>query len=85
MGILAWLILGALAGWLASMVMNTDEQQGAIANIVVGILGAVIGGYVFNLFGGESVTGLNLYSVFVAFVGAVILLFLYKTVTRKKS
>lgn len=85
MGILAWLILGALAGWLASKVMNTDEQQGALANIVVGILGAIIGGYVFNLFGGESVTGLNLYSVFVAFVGAVVLLFLYKTVTRKKS
>lgn len=85
MGILAWLVLGALAGWLASKVMNTDEQQGAMANIVVGIIGAVIGGYVFSLFGGSSVTALNLYSVFVAFVGAVILLFLYKTVTRKKS
>ena len=85
MGIVAWLILGALAGWLASKVMNTDEQQGALANIIVGILGAVVGGYVFNLFGSSSVTGLNIYSVFVAFVGAVILLFIYKAVTRKKA
>lgn len=85
MGIIAWLILGALAGWLASMVMKTDAKQGAIANIVVGIIGAVIGGYVFNLFGASSVSGLNLYSLIVAFVGAVILLFIYKAITGRKA
>lgn len=74
MGILLWIILGALAGWIASLIMNTDEQQGAFLNIVVGIVGAVIGGYVFQAFGQTGVTGFNLYSIIVAIVGAVLLL-----------
>lgn len=78
MGILAWIVLGALAGWIASMVAGTNSQQGALANILVGIAGAFIGGLLFNLFGGRGVTGFNLYSVVVSVVGAVILLFILR-------
>ena len=84
MSILGWVVLGALAGWIASKIMDTDAEQGAIANIVVGIVGAMIGGFVFNQFGAASVTGFNVYSLLVAIVGAVILLFLYKLVTGRK-
>lgn len=82
MGILAWIILGALAGWIASMIMKTNGEQGALANIAVGIIGALLGGLVFSLFGGSSVTGFNLYSIFVAVVGATILLAVLKAFRR---
>lgn len=82
MGIIAWVVLGALAGWIASMIMKTDEEQGALGNIIVGILGALVGGFVFNLFGGADVTGFNLYSLLVAVVGSVIVLFIYKSLRK---
>ena len=85
MGILAWIILGALAGWIASKIMHTDAEQGAFMNVVVGIVGALLGGFVFQLLGASSVTGLNLYSLFVAIVGAVILLALYKALTGRRA
>jgi uncharacterized membrane protein YeaQ/YmgE (transglycosylase-associated protein family) len=72
MGILTWIILGGLAGWLASMLTKNNEKMGLIKNIVVGILGAMIGGFVFSFFGATGVTGFNLWSIFVACVGAVI-------------
>jgi uncharacterized membrane protein YeaQ/YmgE (transglycosylase-associated protein family) len=71
-----WVLLGALAGWIASMVTGRDSQMGAGANIVVGIIGAVIGGFIMNSLGGPGVTGFNLYSVLVAIGGAVVLLLL---------
>ncbi len=80
MGILLWIVLGALAGWIASLIMGTDAQQGAFMNIVVGIIGAVIGGYVFQAFGQAGVTGFNIYSILVAIVGAVVLLGLVRLV-----
>jgi uncharacterized membrane protein YeaQ/YmgE (transglycosylase-associated protein family) len=80
MEIILWIILGALAGWIASMIMRTDAQQGALANIIVGILGAIIGGFVMNAFGAEGATGLNIYSLVVAIIGAVILLAIVKAV-----
>lgn len=80
MGILLWIILGALAGWIASMIVGTNEEQGAIGNIIVGIIGALVGGFVFNLFGAEDVTGFNVYSLLVAVIGAVILLFILKAI-----
>lgn len=83
MNIIAWIIFGALAGWIASLVMNTNEEQGAIANIVVGILGALIGGFVMGMLGGDGTTGFNLYSLLVAIGGAIVLLGLYKTVARR--
>ncbi|NCN52303.1 GlsB/YeaQ/YmgE family stress response membrane protein [Candidatus Parcubacteria bacterium] len=81
MGILAWVILGGIAGWIASLVMHTDGNQGIFLNIVVGIIGAFIGGLVFNFFGGAGITGFNLYSLVVSVLGAVILLWLTKMVT----
>ncbi|MCL4275611.1 MAG: GlsB/YeaQ/YmgE family stress response membrane protein [Anaerolineales bacterium] len=72
---LIWIIFGALAGWLASIVMGKNKQMGALANIVVGIIGAFIGGYVMQFFGAQGVTGFNLPSLLVAILGAVILLF----------
>jgi len=74
MGIILWIIFGALAGWIASIIMKNNAEQGALGNIVVGIVGAVIGGYVMTLFGQSGVTGFNVYSLIVAIVGSVILL-----------
>lgn len=76
MGLIAWIILGALSGWIASMIMKKNESMGALANIITGIIGAFIGGIVFNLIGGDKVTGLNLYSILVSVVGACILLWI---------
>lgn len=83
MGFLAWIILGALAGWIASMIMKTDAEQGAIANIIVGIIGAVLGGFIMQLFGASGVSGFNLYSFLVAIGGAVVLLAIYRAVTGR--
>jgi len=74
MGWLAWLIIGAIAGWLASIVMKSNGRQGLLMDIVVGIVGAFIGGFLFNQFGASGVTGFNIWSLFVAFIGAVVLL-----------
>jgi uncharacterized membrane protein YeaQ/YmgE (transglycosylase-associated protein family) len=74
--IIFWVLLGALAGWIASMIMGRDASMGAGANIVVGIIGAVIGGLIMNALGGPGVTGFNIYSILVAIGGAIVLLFL---------
>jgi uncharacterized membrane protein YeaQ/YmgE (transglycosylase-associated protein family) len=73
---LVWIILGAIAGWLASIVMGTNRSQGLLADIIIGIVGAFVGGFVLSLLPGVSagVTGLNLGSLLTAFIGAVILL-----------
>ena len=76
MNVIFWIILGALAGWIASMIMGRNAQMGAVANIIVGIIGALIGGFIMNSLGGPGVTGFNLYSVLVAIGGAIVLLFL---------
>lgn len=75
MGIILWIIFGALAGWIASMLVKTDSQQGFIGDVILGIIGAVVGGFVFNLLGASGVDGFNLYSLFVAIVGAIIVVF----------
>ena len=79
--LILWLLFGALIGWLASMVMRTDAQQGAILNIVVGIIGALIGGF---LFGASTINSnaFDLTSLLVSFVGAVILLAIVNLVRR---
>jgi uncharacterized membrane protein YeaQ/YmgE (transglycosylase-associated protein family) len=82
MDILLWIIFGAIAGWLASMLMGTDAQMGALANIIVGIVGAILGGLLMNAFGAPGVTGFNLASMVVAVVGAVVLIFLASLVRR---
>jgi len=81
--ILVWIIVGAIAGWLASIVMKTNASQGLLTDIIVGIVGGLIGGYVLNLIGvGGAVTGLNLGSILVAFIGAIILLALLRLIRR---
>jgi uncharacterized membrane protein YeaQ/YmgE (transglycosylase-associated protein family) len=82
MGLISWIILGALAGWIASMIMGTNERQGCFLNIVVGIIGAFIGGFVMSFFGGTGVTGLNIPSILVAIIGAVILLWIVKALRK---
>lgn len=83
MGIIAWIIIGALAGWIASKIMNTDESMGGIANIVVGIVGALIGGFVMGIFNREGAYGINPYSLMVALLGSIILLAILKAFKRK--
>lgn len=82
MNIIFWIVLGGLAGWIASMIMGTDARMGAGANIVVGVIGAIIGGLLMNAMGGPGVTGFNLYSILVAIGGAVILLLLVRAFRR---
>ena len=82
MNIILWIVLGALAGWIASLVMRTDEEQGALMNIILGIVGAFVGGLVLNMFGASGVSGFNIYSVIVATLGAVAVIWLGKLIYR---
>lgn len=82
MGIIAWLIVGALSGWIASMITGNNAKMGAVANIIVGIVGALIGGFVLRLFGIDGITGFNLWSVFVSIIGACLLLFIINKIRR---
>lgn len=81
MGILSWIILGAIAGWIGSMLVN-KTGEGLFRDIVLGIIGGVVGGWIFAAIGSTSVTGFNLWSLFVAVVGAVIVLVLYHALVR---
>jgi uncharacterized membrane protein YeaQ/YmgE (transglycosylase-associated protein family) len=72
MGIILWIVFGAIVGWIASLIMKTDAEQGTLLNILVGIIGAVVGGWVMSFFGEIGVTGFNLYSFLVAIIGAVV-------------
>jgi uncharacterized membrane protein YeaQ/YmgE (transglycosylase-associated protein family) len=83
MGIIGWIIIGGLAGWVASKIMNTDAQQGIILNIVVGIVGALIAGFLLNVFGVDLEGGGLIMSFLVALAGACLLLFVVKAVTRR--
>ncbi len=80
MGILAWIVLGGFAGWIASMIMKTNAEQGIFLNIVVGIIGAMIGGFLVQIIGGEGISGFNIYSLVVAVFGAVVLLAIVKAI-----
>ena len=77
--IIVWIIFGALAGWIASLIMNTNRQQGAIGNIAVGIVGALLGGTIVQAFGGAGVSGFNVSSLIVAVFGSIILLAVVKS------
>lgn len=85
MSIIGWIILGAIAGWLASIVTGRNAQMGCIANIIAGVVGALIGGFVFSAFGGSPITGFNLYSLIVAFIGAVIVLALWNLLSGRRA
>jgi uncharacterized membrane protein YeaQ/YmgE (transglycosylase-associated protein family) len=82
MSFLAWIVLGLLAGFIGSKIVN-KTGEGFFLDIILGIVGAVVGGWLFTMFGASGVTGLNLYSIFVAVVGAVVLLVAYHAVVRR--
>jgi uncharacterized membrane protein YeaQ/YmgE (transglycosylase-associated protein family) len=82
MEILLWIIFGGVVGWFGSILMNTDSQQGVVMNVVVGIVGALLGGYIMNFFGAAGVSGFNFYSFVVALIGSVVLLSVVKLVRR---
>jgi len=82
---LGWIVLGAIAGWLASIITGRNAQMGCIANVVVGIIGGLLGGWIMSQFGGEGVTGFNIPSLLVAVVGAVILLFIWNLIAGRRS
>ncbi len=82
MGIILWIIFGALVGWIASLIMKTDGEQGALLNVAVGILGAVVGGWLMSVLGESGISGFNLYSFIVAIIGAVVLIAIVKALRR---
>lgn len=84
MNFLLWIVFGALVGWIASMIMGTDAEQGAFMNIVVGIVGAFLGGFIMELFGQPGVSGFNFYSILVAIIGASVLLWIYRAFSRRR-
>jgi uncharacterized membrane protein YeaQ/YmgE (transglycosylase-associated protein family) len=81
---IAWLILGLIAGFIASRIVN-KAGEGLILDIVLGVVGAIVGGYLFSLFGASGVTELNLYSLLVAIVGAIVVLVVYHTIIRRAA
>ena len=84
MSILAWLVLGLIAGALASMVMR-GGGYGIIGDIIVGIVGALIGGFIFSALGGTGITGFNLWSLVVAFIGACILIAILRAISGRRA
>jgi uncharacterized membrane protein YeaQ/YmgE (transglycosylase-associated protein family) len=84
MSILAWIVLGLIAGFIASKIVN-HTGSGVLVDIVLGIVGALVGGWLFVTFGGMPITGFNLYSVFVAVVGAVVVLVVYHALFGRRS
>jgi uncharacterized membrane protein YeaQ/YmgE (transglycosylase-associated protein family) len=86
MNLIGWLIIGALAGWIASMIAGTNAQQGWLMNIAIGIVGALIGGFVMTLITGADFTaGFNLTTLIVAIIGAAVLLFAYRAFTGRRG
>ncbi len=85
MGIISWVVLGAIAGWIASIVMRKNSEMGAFSNIIVGIAGAMLGGFLVHLVGGTGITGLNLWSILVAVLGAVVFLWIINALGKSKS
>jgi uncharacterized membrane protein YeaQ/YmgE (transglycosylase-associated protein family) len=84
MSIIGWIVLGLIAGFIASKVVN-KTGEGLVLDIVLGVVGAVVGGWLFAQFGAAGVTGFNLYSMFVAVIGAVVVLVVYHLITGRRA
>jgi uncharacterized membrane protein YeaQ/YmgE (transglycosylase-associated protein family) len=84
MSIIAWLVLGLIAGFIGSKIVN-KSGEGVFLDIILGIVGAVVGGYVFTMFGASGVNGFNIYSLLVAVVGSILVLVIYHAVTGRRS
>lgn len=84
--IIAWILFGAFVGWVASIIMRTNQEQGAVANIIIGIIGAFIGGVISKALGGTGIeAGLDLSSILFGILGAVILIFFIRALTGSKN
>jgi uncharacterized membrane protein YeaQ/YmgE (transglycosylase-associated protein family) len=81
MSFIAWIILGLIAGFVGSKLVNR-QGEGVMLDIILGVVGAILGGWIFTRFGAQGVTGLNLYSIFVAIIGAVVFLVIYHAIRR---
>ena len=84
MSILAWIVLGLIAGFIASQIVNRHGGN-LLLDIILGVVGAVVGGFLFNQFGHSGATGINLYSILVAFIGSVVVLLIYHMVFRRRA
>ena len=82
MSFLAWIVLGLIAGFIASKIVN-KTGEGLFLDIILGIVGAVVGGWLFSFFGAGGATGVNLYSIFVAVIGAIVVLVVYHAIVRR--
>jgi uncharacterized membrane protein YeaQ/YmgE (transglycosylase-associated protein family) len=82
--IILWIIFGALAGWIASIITGKNRKMGGLANIVTGIIGAFLGGWIMNLLGFQGLTGFDLWSLFVAIVGAVVLILVVGLISGRR-
>jgi len=85
MSILAWLIVGIVAGWLAKMVIPGEAPRGVLGDLVIGVVGAIAGGWIFNYFGHPGATGVNIGSIVVAFIGAVVVLWVMRQVVGTRG
>jgi uncharacterized membrane protein YeaQ/YmgE (transglycosylase-associated protein family) len=86
MGILSWLIVGGIAGWLAGMLVPGDERFGIVGHVILGIVGALVGGFIAGLvIGGDYVTGINITTIVVATIGAIVVVVAWNLVTRGRS
>jgi len=84
MSIIAWIVLGLIAGFIASKIVN-KQGSGIIVDIILGIVGAIVGGFIFTQFGAAPVTGFNIYSMLVAIIGAIVVLWLYHIIFGRRS
>jgi len=84
MGIISWIILGLIAGFIGSKIVH-KQGQGSWLNIALGIVGAVVGGFLFDLLGATGVTGLNIYSMIVAIIGSIVVLLIYNALTGRRA
>lgn len=85
MDILAWIIVGVIAGFLAKAVVPGDGPGGVFGDLIIGVVGAVIGGWIMNSFGHSGASGINIYSIVVAFIGAVVLLMIIRALTGRRT
>ena len=80
MGILSWIIVGGIAGWLSTKIIKPKKKKGCFTGVLLGIVGAIVGGFIVNFFGGYGVTGFNIHSILVATLGAVVLIWLARVI-----
>ena len=84
MVIIFWIIFGGIVGWIASIIMKADSRQGTVKDIVMGIIGSIVGGFLMGLVGQSGVTGFNIYSFIVAIIGAIVVIYFGRMIEKIK-